>query len=112
MHQTSAILPMTGPRASRRLRNRVLGGRGTRESARGRVFGDVTRAVGVVPTVELRRVSRICQDHHCFLKLESCNPGGSIKEKNAVYLIRCAEREGKLRPGGTIVESSSGNFGI
>jgi cysteine synthase A len=76
------------------------------------VFADVTRAVGVVPTVELHRVSRICRDHHCFLKLESCNPGGSIKEKNAVYLVDRAEQEGDLRPGGTIIESSSGNFGI
>jgi cysteine synthase A len=46
------------------------------------------------------------------LKLESCNPGGSIKEKNAVYLIRRAIETGHLRPGGTIIESSSGNFGI
>lgn len=76
------------------------------------VFHDVTHAVGIVPTVALHRVSRICQDHTCFLKLESCNPGGSIKEKNAVYLVDRAEEEGKLRPGGVIVESSSGNFGI
>lgn len=76
------------------------------------VFHDVTHAVGIVPTVALHRVSRICQDHACFLKLESCNPGGSIKEKNAVYLVDRAEEEGELRPGGVIVESSSGNFGI
>ena len=81
------------------------------DEARG-IFQDVTHAVGVVPIVGLHRVSRICQDHTCFLKLESCNPGGSIKEKNAVYLVDLAEKEGKLRPGGTIVESSSGNFGI
>ena len=81
------------------------------DEARG-IFHDVTHAVGVVPIVGLHRVSRICQDHTCFLKLESCNPGGSIKEKNAVYLVDLAEEEGKLRPGGTIVESSSGNFGI
>jgi 2,3-diaminopropionate biosynthesis protein SbnA len=76
------------------------------------VFHDVTHAVGSVPTVALHRVSRVCQNHSCFLKLESCNPGGSIKEKNAVYLVDRAEEDGKLRPGGTIVESSSGNFGI
>ena len=81
------------------------------DEARG-IFRDVTHAVGVVPIVGLHRVSRICHDHTCFLKLESCNPGGSIKEKNAVYLVDRAEEEGKLRPGGVIVESSSGNFGI
>ena len=81
------------------------------DEARG-IFRDVTHAVGVVPIVGLHRVSRICHAHTCFLKLESCNPGGSIKEKNAVNLVDRAEEEGKLRPGGVIVESSSGNFGI
>lgn len=97
-----------GPRAS--------SGEIRRSAARKRegklVFADVTRAVGVVPIVELHRVSGICRDHRCFLKLESCNPGGSIKEKNAVYLVDRAELEGDLLPGGTIIESSSGNFGI
>jgi cysteine synthase A len=53
-----------------------------------------------------------CDAHDLYLKLESCNPGGSIKEKNAAYLIKQAEAAGLLAPGGTIVESSSGNFGI
>lgn len=82
---------------------------GTRDAG---VFHDVTHAVGAVPTVQLHRVSRICRENSCFLKLESCNPGGSIKEKNAVYLVNRAEAEGQLVPGGTIIESSSGNFGI
>lgn len=73
---------------------------------------DVTEAVGHVPTVRLNRISDQCTRHKIYLKLESCNPGGSIKEKNAVFLIKKAEREGKLKPGGTIIESSSGNFGI
>ena len=60
----------------------------------------------------LNRIHPLCQDHHLYLKLESCNPGGSIKEKNAAYLVDEAERLGLLKPGGTIVESSSGNFGI
>jgi cysteine synthase A len=65
-----------------------------------------------VPTVRLRRINPLCERHELYVKLEACNPGGSIKEKNAVYLITDAERRGLLRPGGTIVESSSGNFGI
>lgn len=47
-----------------------------------------------------------------YLKLEALNPGGSIKDKNAVHLVDEAESRGALRPGGTIVESSSGNFGV
>ncbi len=73
---------------------------------------DITHAVGMTPVVQLQNMHPICQTSSCWLKLESCNPGGSIKEKNAVYLVDQAERKGLLRPGGTIVESSSGNFGV
>ncbi|MBE9206222.1 cysteine synthase family protein [Nostoc sp. LEGE 06077] len=73
---------------------------------------DVTQAIGNVPIVKLKNISPICAISECFLKLESCNPGGSIKEKNAVYLVTRAEEEGLLVPGGTIIESSSGNFGV
>jgi cysteine synthase len=72
----------------------------------------VTEALGAVPIVRLNRIHPLCLQHNLYLKLESCNPGGSIKEKNAAYLVHEAERSGLLRPGGTIVESSSGNFGI
>jgi cysteine synthase len=46
---------------------------------------DFTQAIGSVPIVRLNQVSPQCQLHNLYLKLESCNPGGSIKEKNAVY---------------------------
>ncbi len=74
--------------------------------------GDLTEAIGQVPIVRLNRLHPACQNRDLYLKLESCNPGGSIKEKNAVYLIKDAEKRGLLSSGGTIVESSSGNFGI
>ncbi|MBD1937738.1 cysteine synthase family protein [Microcoleus sp. FACHB-68] len=73
---------------------------------------DITEAIGNVPIVRINRLSELCQNHEFYLKLESCNPGGSIKEKNALYLVQHAERIGLLNPGGTIVESSSGNFGV
>mgnify|MGYP000007269917 CR=1 FL=1 len=73
---------------------------------------DITEAIGNVPIVRINRLSELCPHHEFYLKLESCNPGGSIKEKNAVYLVKHAERTGLLTPGGTIVESSSGNFGV
>lgn len=47
-----------------------------------------------------------------YAKLEYLNPGGSIKDRAALYMIEEAERTGKLRPGGTIIEASSGNQGI
>jgi cysteine synthase len=76
------------------------------------LFADVTQALGKVPIVRLNQIHSLCQYHNIYLKLESCNPGGSIKEKNAAYLVKDAEKQGLLSPGGTIVESSSGNFGI
>jgi cysteine synthase len=76
------------------------------------LFTDITQALGIVPIVRLNQVDAVCQTHDLYLKLESCNPGGSIKEKNAAFLIEHAEQQGLLQPGGTIIESSSGNFGI
>lgn len=77
-----------------------------------RLREDITQAVGDVPIVRLRRVASVCDNRLCYLKLESCNPGGSIKEKNATVLVNQAEEAGLLKPGGTIIESSSGNFGV
>lgn len=76
------------------------------------LFENVTAALGKVPIVRLNKIHSSCQHHHLYLKLESCNPGGSIKEKNAAYLVNEAEKQGLLQTGSTIVESSSGNFGI
>lgn len=75
-------------------------------------FSDITQAVGLTPIVRLRQLHPVVQRTSCWLKLESCNPGGSIKEKNATYLVNQAEKLGQLRKGGTIIESSSGNFGV
>jgi cysteine synthase len=76
------------------------------------LFQDATACLGMVPIVRLNQIHPHCQFHDLYLKLESCNPGGSIKEKNAAYLVANAEQQGLLTAGGTIVESSSGNFGI
>jgi cystathionine beta-synthase/cysteine synthase A len=66
---------------------------------------------GKTPLIKLKN---ILQSHQAqlFLKLERMNAGGSIKDRPAKYIIEKAERTGQLRPGGTIIESSSGNFGI
>ncbi len=69
-------------------------------------------AAGRVPILRLQKVARVCRKVECYLKLEGCNVAGSVKDKNALYLVRDAEERGLLRPGGTIIESSSGNFGV
>src|SRR3982751_6804944 len=67
--------------------------------------------VGNTPIVKLPRLAR---DLPCTiaLKLETTNPGGSSKDRPALEMIRQAERDGLLRPGGTIVEPTSGNTGV
>ncbi len=77
-----------------------------------RVVDDLSEALGNVPILKLNRISAVCSQQDIYLKLEACNPGGSIKEKNAFFLADMAQQQGQLKPGGTIVESSSGNFGI
>jgi cystathionine beta-synthase len=68
--------------------------------------------VGNTPLVRLRRMSE-AEDLRCTLlaKVETVNPGGSVKDRVAIAMIDAAERDGLLRPGGTIVEPTSGNTG-
>lgn len=67
--------------------------------------------IGNTPLVRLDRVGRDLSAQ-LLAKLEYLNPGGSIKDRPALTMIDAAEREGKLRPGGTIVEPTSGNTGV
>jgi cystathionine beta-synthase len=70
----------------------------------------VLNLIGQTPVVELKKFDT----GHCrlFVKLESQNPGGSIKDRVALSMIAEAERQGKLGPGGTIVEATAGNTGL
>ena len=58
------------------------------------------------------RVSRLFPDHEVWIKSERANPGGSIKDRIALAMVEAAERDGSLKPGGTIIEPTSGNTGI
>jgi cysteine synthase A len=83
----------------------------TIESAVPRVADDITDLVGETPILKLARLTpSVSAD--VFAKLEYLNPGGSVKDRAAIGMIRRAEAEGKLRPGGTIVEATAGNTGI
>lgn len=66
--------------------------------------------IGNTPMVKLSRMDTgACELH---VKLESQNPGGSIKDRIGLYMIEAAERAGKLKPGGTIIEATAGNTGL
>jgi cystathionine beta-synthase len=74
------------------------------------VSASILDTIGDTPLVELSRIGAGLRPR-LIAKLESFNPGGSIKDRVAVALIEAAERDGRLRPGGTIVEPTSGNTG-
>lgn len=76
-----------------------------------RVVDSITDLIGQTPLVRLRRVVRPGMAN-VYVKVESFNPGGSVKDRIAWGMIRDAEERGVLRPGGTIVEPTSGNTGI
>ncbi len=76
-----------------------------------RVADDITQLVGETPMLQLKRLVP-AGSADLFAKLEYLNPGGSVKDRAAIGIIRRAEEEGKLRPGGTIVEATAGNTGI
>jgi cystathionine beta-synthase len=72
--------------------------------------GSVIDLIGSTPMVELKHFDTgPCR---LFIKLESQNPGGSIKDRIALSMIRAAEDDGSLKPGGTIVEATAGNTGL
>jgi cystathionine beta-synthase len=76
-----------------------------------RVYDDVLQTIGKTPLVRLKHLGR---DLPCplYAKVEFFNPGGSVKDRIAVNMIEEAERSGRLKPGGTVVEATSGNTGV
>lgn len=79
-------------------------------SGRGRLFDSVLDTIGDTPTI---RVNNLGPDHvTLYVKAEAFNPGASVKDRLAVNIIEAAEREGRLKPGQTVVEATSGNTGI
>lgn len=72
---------------------------------------NITELIGRTPLVQLNRFADD-QSARLFAKVEFFNPGGSVKDRICLSMIEAAERSGKLRPGGTMVEPTSGNTGI
>lgn len=76
-----------------------------------RIYEDITQAIGHTPLVALRKLSAGLPGR-VVAKVESFNPGGSVKDRIGLSMIEAAEREGRLRPGTVIVEPTSGNTGV
>jgi cystathionine beta-synthase len=76
-----------------------------------KTFNNILETVGNTPLVRLNRCTPQAQ-HNYFGKVEFFNPGGSIKDRIAVSIIEEAEKRGQLKPGGTIIEATSGNTGM
>ncbi|KYH44998.1 cysteine synthase A [Branchiibius sp. NY16-3462-2] len=74
------------------------------------ILDDVTQAIGNTPLVRINRL--IDSDAIVAAKLEYSNPGASVKDRIGAAIIKAAEDSGELKPGGTIVEATSGNTGI
>ncbi len=76
-----------------------------------KVFENVLAAIGDTPLI---RLNKIVDDvpASVFAKVETFNPGHSIKDRMAIKMVEVAEQEGKIKPGGTIIECTSGNTGM
>ena len=74
-------------------------------------YKGITELIGNTPLVRLNRLSKP-GSAVIYAKVESFNPGGSVKDRICLNMINEAERQGKLKPGGTLVEPTSGNTGI
>ena len=75
------------------------------------IYDNICQVIGKTPVVRLNRMPQKGWAE-VLVKLESFNPGGSVKDRIGLSMIEAAEREGQLKPGGTIVEPTSGNTGI
>src|SRR5215471_19280411 len=74
------------------------------------IYDDISQTIGRTPVV---RINRLAPPHvTIYVKLESANPGGSVKDRLALGIIEDAERRGSIKPGQTVVEATSGNTGV
>src|SRR6187455_1499477 len=77
-----------------------------------KVAGDILEVIGNTPMVRINNITRGVIEATVLAKVETFNPGNSIKDRMAVRMIEDAEKAGLLKPGGTIIEGTSGNTGM
>src|SRR5260370_25971460 len=75
------------------------------------VFQNILQAIGNTALVRLNKVVGR-EDAAVYVKCEFMNPGGAVKDRMALFILDKAEREGRIKPGATIVENTSGNTGM
>jgi len=85
---------------------------GSEPSEPANTYPDVVSAIGNTPLIRLNRITEGLEKSSIWVKLERCNPGGSIKDRIALQMVLEAESKGLLKSGGTIVEATSGNTGV
>src|SRR3954468_24626601 len=83
----------------------------TRSATTSEIKDSLLDTVGETPLVRLSRIAAGCAPQ-VVAKVEYFNPGGSIKDRVAIRMVEAAERDGQLKPGGTIIEPTSGNTGV
>ena len=74
-------------------------------------YKNILETIGDTPLIKLNKISNLIESS-VFVKVESFNPGNSVKDRMAIKMIEDAEKDGRLKPGGTIVEGTSGNTGM
>lgn len=77
-----------------------------------KIFNNITQAIGYTPLIRLQKIPDVKHAAEILGKLESRNPGGSVKDRACLAMIEQAEEEGTLKPGATVIEPTSGNTGI
>jgi len=77
-----------------------------------KICDNILETIGHTPLVRVNQITRGVTDATVLVKLETFNPGNSIKDRIAIRMIEDAERSGQLKPGGTIIEGTSGNTGM
>src|SRR4051794_39524756 len=76
------------------------------------IYGSIVDLIADTPLVEIRRMATEQPRGRVFGKLEAMNPGGSVKDRICLAMIEQAEKDGRLTPGGVVIEPTSGNTGI
>src|SRR5918912_308930 len=77
-----------------------------------KICDTILDAIGGTPMIRINRITRGVTDATVLAKVETFNPGNSIKDRMAIKMVEDAERSGQLKPGGTIIEGTSGNTGM
>ena len=77
---------------------------------RGKLYDSVLETIGDTPSIRINNLKP--ENADIYVKAEFFNPAASVKDRLALNIIEAAEREGKLKPGQTVVEATSGNTGI